>query len=67
MRKCLFRINSSEANYYSEYDEDTPLNSDEVIVNFIHNNFIEVIHIDDSDVKCLKILKENGMHPIIIR
>ena len=67
MRKCLFRINGSEANYYSEYNEDTPLNSNEVIVNFMHDKVLEVIHIDDSDIKCLQILKENGMHPIITR
>ena len=51
MRKCLFRINGSEANYYSEYNEDTPLNSNEVIVNFMHDKFLEVIHIDDGDIK----------------
>ena len=67
MRKCLFRINGSEASYYSEYNEDTPLNSNEVIVNFIHDNFLEVIHIDDGDIKCLQIQKENGMHPVITR
>ena len=67
MRKCLFRINGSEASYYSEYNEDTPLNSNEVIVNFMYDKFLEVIHIDDGDIKCLQILKENGMHPIITR
>ena len=67
MRKYLFKINGSEARYYSKYDECTPLNSNEVIVNFIHDNFLEVIHIDDSDIKCLQILKENGMRPIITR
>ena len=67
MKKCLFRINGSEENYYSEYDEDTPLNLDEVIVNFIHDNFLEVIHIDDGDIKCLQIQKENGMRPVITR
>ena len=67
MRKCLFRINGSEASYYSEYNEDTPLNSNEVIVNFMHDKFLEVIHIDDCDIKCLQIQKENGMRPVITR
>lgn len=67
MRKCLFRINGSEASYYSEYNEDTPLNSNEVIVNFMHDKFLEVIHIDDGDIKCLQIQKENGMQPVITR
>ena len=67
MKKCLFRINGSEANYYSEYDEDTPLKSDEVIVNFMYDKFLEVIHIDDGDWKCLQIQKENGMRPVITR
>lgn len=67
MRKCLFRINGSEASYYSEYNEDTPLNSNEVIVNFMHDKFVEVIHIDDGDIKCLQIQKENGMRPVITR
>ena len=67
MRKCLFRINGSEANYYSEYNEDTPLNSNEVIVIFVHDKFLEVIHIDDGDIKCLQIQKENGMRPVITR
>lgn len=67
MRKCLFRINGFEASYYSEYNEDTPLNSNEVIVNFMHDKFLEVIHIDDGDIKCLQIQKENGMRPVITR
>lgn len=67
MRKCLFRINGSEASYYSEYNEDTPLNSNEVIVNFMHDKFLEVIHIDDGDIKCLQIQKENGMRQVITR
>lgn len=67
MRKCLFRINGSEASYYSEYNEDTPLNSNEVIVNFMHDKFLEVIHIDDGDIKCLQIQKENGIRPVITR
>lgn len=67
MRKCLFRINGSEASYYSEYNEDTPLNSNEVIVNFMYDKFLEVIHIDDGDIKCLQIQKENGMRPVITR
>ena len=67
MRKCLFRINGSEASYYSEYNEDTPLNSNEVIVNFMHDKFLEVIHIDDGDIKCLQIQKENGMRPVTTR
>lgn len=67
MRKCLFRINGSEASYYSEYNEDTLLNSNEVIVNFMHDKFLEVIHIDDGDIKCLQIQKENGMRPVITR
>ena len=67
MRKCLFRINGSEASYYSEYNEDTPLNSNEVIVNFMLDKFLEVIHIDDGDIKCLQIQKENGMRPVITR
>ena len=67
MRKCLFRINGSGASYYSEYNEDTPLNSNEVIVNFMHDKFLEVIHIDDGDIKCLQIQKENGMRPVITR
>ena len=67
MRKCLFRINGSEASYYSEYNEDTPLNSNEVIVNFMYDKFLEVIHIDDGDMKCLQIQKENGMRPVITR
>ena len=67
MRKCLFRINGSEASYYSEYNEDTPLNSNEVIVNFMYDKFLEVIHIDDGDIKCLQIQKENGMQPVITR
>ena len=67
MKKCLFRINGSEASYYSEYNEDTPLNSNEVIVNFMHDKFLEVIHIDDGDIKCLQIQKENGIRPVITR
>ena len=67
MRKCLFRINGSEASYYSEYNENTPLNSNEVIVNFMYDKFLEVIHIDDGDIKCLQIQKENGMRPVITR
>lgn len=67
MRKCLFRINGSEASYYSEYNEDTPLNSNEVIVNFMYDKFLEVIHIDDGDIKCLQIQKENGIRPVITR
>ena len=67
MKRCVYKLVNSEAYYIKEYNPEIPLESDEVIVNFIHNNFIEVIHIDDSDVKCLKILKENGMHPIITR
>ena len=67
MRKCLFRINGSEASYYSEYNEDTPLNSNEVIVNFMYDKFLEVIHIDDGDIKCLQIQKEKGMRPVITR
>ena len=67
MKKCLFRINGSEASYYSEYNEDTPLNSNEVIVNFMHDKFLEVIHIDDGDIKCLQIQKENGTRPVITR
>lgn len=67
MRKYLFKINGSEASYYSEYNEDTPLNSNEVIVNFMHDKFLEVIHIDDGDIKCLQIQKENGMRPVITR
>lgn len=67
MRKCLFRINGSEAHYCSEYDENIPLNPDEVIVSFTHDNFRDVVHIDDGDIKCLQILKENGMHPVITR
>ena len=67
MRKCLFRINGSEASHYSEYNEDTPLNSNEVLVNFMYDKFLEVIHIDDGDIKCLQIQKENGMRPVITR
>ena len=67
MKKCLFRINGSEASYYSEYNEDTPLNSNEVIVNFMYDKFLEVIHIDDGDIKCLQIQKANGIHPVITR
>lgn len=67
MRKYLFKINGSEASYYSEYNEDTPLNSNEVIVNFMHDKFLEVIHIDDGDIKCLQIQKENGIRPVITR
>ena len=67
MKRCVFKLVNSEAYYIKEYNPDIPLEPNEAIVNFIHNNFIEVINIGDSDIKCLQILKENGMHPIITR
>jgi len=66
MRKCLFRIEGPNAVYIKEYEEE-PLNQEEVIVTFTHNNFADVVHIDDGDWKCMEILRENGMHPTITR
>lgn len=66
MQKCVFKINGSEAHYIKEYEEE-PLEEGEVIVTFTNNNFRDVVHIDDGDWKCLQILQENGMHPVITR
>lgn len=68
MQKCVFQLmENSEAHYIKEYDSEVPLNPNEVIVSFNHNNFREIIHVDDGDYKCLQILKENGMPPLITR
>lgn len=67
MKKCVFKLVNSEAYYIKEYNPDIPLESNEVIVNFMYDKFLEVIHIDDGDIKCLQIQKENGMRPVITR
>lgn len=66
IRRCIFKIVDNEAYYVKEYEEDT-LTSGEVIVSFTHDNFRDHVHIDDGDIKCLQIQKENGMRPVITR
>lgn len=66
IRRCIFKIAENEAYYVKEYEEDT-LASGEVIVSFTHDNFRDHVHIDDGDIKCLQIQKENGMRPVITR
>ena len=66
IRRCIFKIVDNEAHYVKDYEEDT-LAPGEVIVSFTHDNFRDHVHIDDGDWKCLKILFENGMRPIITR
>jgi len=66
MRRCLFKIVGNEAHYIKEYEKET-LGPGEVIVSFTHNNFRDIVHIDDGDQKCLQILQENNMLPTITR
>lgn len=67
MKRCVFKLVNSEAYYIKEYDPEIPLEPNEVIVSFTHNNFRDKVHIDDGDLKCIQILHENGMNPVVTR
>ena len=68
MRDCVFRtISYDEAIYVSEYCNEE-LEPGCVIVHFTDGKrFVDKIHIDDGDMICLKIQRENNMKPIITR
>ena len=67
MKKCVFKIYGSEAHYLKEYEDGMFLEPGEVIVTFTHDNFYDIVHIDDGDIKCMQILHEEEKDPVITR
>lgn len=69
MRACIFRKNGFDADYVSEYDPETFVEDDSLIIVTFNDEskFMEKIHIDDGDMVCLILQKRNGMLQKITR
>jgi len=69
MKRCIFEsINLNEAQYISDYTDNTELSGEQFIVIFEdENNFKDIIHIDDGDMRCMITQVERKIKPTIKR